>query len=203
MTNIFAQNTIILNISERKKSWVAPIGILYKYSPLCWTLVHTWGRWPGRCCRKGGRRGSSPHPSIQANLSAGPGTLGTAGAPVISYNTVAIGYVNYCNYARLVCCHSSSRPTLLADCFAYRLLWIQGIPSFRTKPKHCNNWWGSSENITWSTKKQGQRQRQWQKHLENTFKELHIFNTFDHWDIWSEWWENMTWPKKDNHKDKY
>ena len=37
----------------------------------------------------------------------GPGpeagaALGTAGAPVISYNTVVIGYVNYCNYARLV-----------------------------------------------------------------------------------------------------
>ena len=23
------------------------------------------------------------------------------------------------------------------------------------------------------------------------------------WDIWSEWWGDMTWPKKYNDKDKY
>ena len=27
--------------------------------------------------------------------------------------------------------------------------------------------------------------------------------TFDLWDIWSEWGGDMTWPKKDNDKDKY
>ena len=27
--------------------------------------------------------------------------------------------------------------------------------------------------------------------------------TCDLWDIWSEWWGDMTWPKKDNGKDKY
>ena len=29
-----------------------------------------------------------------------------------------------------------------------------------------------------------------------------IFDTCDLWDIWSEWWENMTWQIKDKHKDK-
>ena len=33
----------------------------------------------------------------------------------------------------------------------------------------------------------------------NTFRELHqraILETCDLWDIWSEWWGDMTWPKK-------
>ena len=89
--------------------------------------------------------------------------------------------------------------------------------------------------MTWPTKRQQERQRQWQIHLKNTFKEQSlrlltfetfdqsdektwadqqkdndedkdndkhikgapsIFRTFDLWDIWSEWWENMTWPTK-------
>ena len=29
-----------------------------------------------------------------------------------------------------------------------------------------------------------------------------ILDTCDLWDIWSEWWGDMTWPKKDNDKDK-
>ena len=40
----------------------------------------------------------------------------------------------------------------------------------------------------------------------NTFKEHiqgAISETSDHWDIWSEWWWDMTWPKKDDDKDKY
>ena len=39
----------------------------------------------------------------------------------------------------------------------------------------------------------------------NTFRELHqraILETCDLWDIWSEWWGDMTWPKKDKEKDK-
>ena len=39
----------------------------------------------------------------------------------------------------------------------------------------------------------------------NTFREhLHgaILENCDIWDIWSEWWGDMTWPKKDNNKDK-
>ena len=35
--------------------------------------------------------------------------------------------------------------------------------------------------------------------MTNTFIEhlqRAIFGTFDHWGIWSEWWENMTWPTK-------
>ena len=38
----------------------------------------------------------------------------------------------------------------------------------------------------------------------NTFRELRqfaILETCDHWDIWSELWDDMNWPKKDN--DKY
>ena len=35
------------------------------------------------------------------------------------------------------------------------------------------------------------------EHLERA-----IFGTFDLWDIWSEWWGNMTWPKKNNDKEK-
>ena len=43
--------------------------------------------------------------------------------------------------------------------------------------------------------------------MTNTFREhtqRAIFETFDLWDIWSELWENMTWPttKKNNEKDK-
>ena len=30
-----------------------------------------------------------------------------------------------------------------------------------------------------------------------------IPGTCDLWDIWSEWWGDMTWPKKDNDNDKY
>ena len=30
------------------------------------------------------------------------------------------------------------------------------------------------------------------KTMINTFTP--VFETFDRWDIWSEWWENMTWP---------
>ena len=40
----------------------------------------------------------------------------------------------------------------------------------------------------------------------NTFREHlqgAILGTSDLWDIWSEWWGDMTWPKKDNDKDKY
>ena len=40
----------------------------------------------------------------------------------------------------------------------------------------------------------------------NTFREhlqWVILETCDLWDIWSEWWGDMTWPKKDNDKDKY
>ena len=35
--------------------------------------------------------------------------------------------------------------------------------------------------------------------MTNTFKEhlqIAFFETFGHWDIWSERWENMTWPTK-------
>ena len=35
--------------------------------------------------------------------------------------------------------------------------------------------------------------------MTNTFREhlqRAIFATFDLWDNWSEWWENMTWPTK-------
>ena len=42
--------------------------------------------------------------------------------------------------------------------------------------------------------------------MANTLREhLHraILETCDLWDIWSEWWEDMNWPKKDNDKDKY
>ena len=37
-------------------------------------------------------------------------------------------------------------------------------------------------------------QRQRQRHLENIFKEW--LETCDLWDIWSEWWGDMTWPTK-------
>ena len=30
-----------------------------------------------------------------------------------------------------------------------------------------------------------------------------ILETCDLSDIWSEWWEDMTWPKKENDNDKY
>ena len=56
----------------------------------------------------------------------------------------------------------------------------------------CSEWW---ENVTWPTKRQLQRQRQWQIHLENTSK-------CGLWDLWSlrhfpfEWWENIIWPTK-------
>ena len=39
----------------------------------------------------------------------------------------------------------------------------------------------------------------------NTFREhlqWAILETCDLWDIWSEWWGDMTRPKKDNDKDK-
>ena len=39
----------------------------------------------------------------------------------------------------------------------------------------------------------------------NTFGELHqkaILETSNPWDIWSELWRDMKWPKKDNDKDK-
>ena len=40
----------------------------------------------------------------------------------------------------------------------------------------------------------------------NMFRE-HIqratLETCDLWDIWSEWWGQMTWPKKYTDKDKY
>ena len=39
----------------------------------------------------------------------------------------------------------------------------------------------------------------------NTFRKLHqraVLETCDLWDIWSEWWGDMTWPKKDDDKDK-
>ena len=42
--------------------------------------------------------------------------------------------------------------------------------------------------------------------MTNTFREhlqRVILETFDLWDIWSERWEDMTWPKKDNDKDNY
>ena len=37
------------------------------------------------------------------------------------------------------------------------------------------------------------------KTMTNTFREhlqRAIFDTFELWDIWSEWWGDMTWPKK-------
>ena len=42
--------------------------------------------------------------------------------------------------------------------------------------------------------------------ITNTFREhlqRVIFETFDFWDIWSELFENMTWPTKDKEKDQY
>ena len=42
--------------------------------------------------------------------------------------------------------------------------------------------------------------------MTNTFREHFqraIFETCDLWDICSELWEKMIWPKKDNDKDKY
>ena len=62
-----------------------------------------------------------------------------------------------------------------------------------------SEWW---ENRTWPTKRQLRRQRQWKRHLENTFKEgslrLLTFVTFDHSD-------EKTWPdqQKDNDDDEY
>ena len=52
------------------------------------------------------------------------------------------------------------------------------------------NWWGSWENMTWPTKRQ--RQRQWQIHLENTFKErsLKLFTSESE----SEWQKGPNLP---------
>ena len=66
-----------------------------------------------------------------------------------------------------------------------------------------SEWW---ENMTWTIKRQRERQRQWQIHLENTFKErslrLLTFETFDHSDDLAnkKQWEGK---HKDNDDDKY
>ena len=99
-------------------------------------------------------------------------------------------------------CPISSRPTLVTDSLTHWLCWIQSLPAFQTKPKPCKIDWGHKK--TWPTKRQWRRQiqRQWQIHLENTFKEqslrLLTFETFDQGD-------EKTWPdqQKDNDEDKH
>ena len=53
--------------------------------------------------------------------------------------------------------------------------------------------------MTWPTKKTTTNTNTKTMTMTNTFKEhlqRAIFETFGLWDIWSERWENMTWPTK-------
>ena len=55
--------------------------------------------------------------------------------------------------------------------------------------------------MTWPQKKTMKKTNTETKTMTktNTFRELHqraILETYDLWDIWPEWWGDMSWPKK-------
>ena len=118
-------------------------------------------------------------------------------------------------------CPSSSRPTLvthlLTNCF---VIVLDSKPSsLPDQTPTSQNWCdGGLEKIWPNQKKDNDKENIRTKaktmKMTNTFWEhlqRAISETFDLWDISSEWWENMTWPTKrqwqnkdkDNNNDKY
>ena len=63
-----------------------------------------------------------------------------------------------------------------------------------------------SDEGTWLDQQKDKRTKTKTMTETNTFRE-HLqratLETCDLWDIWSEWWGDMTWPKKYNDNDKY
>ena len=87
------------------------------------------------------------------------------------------------------------------------LYWL----TYKERPKRLMTFetfdWSDEE--TWTDQKKtmiGTKTKTKTMTETNTFREhlqRAILDTFDLWDIWSEWWRDMNWPKKDNNKDNY
>ena len=119
------------------------------------------------------------------------------------------------NVASFLAVQNSSIGDLVTDSLTY---WLTHgtllIDIQRATPEICDlwdiwlEWWGDMnwpKKRQWQRKRQRQwqrqwhRQRQWQWQTQNTFREhlqSAILETCDIWDIWSEWWGDMTWLTK-------
>ena len=106
-------------------------------------------------------------------------------------------------------CPSSSRPTLVTHSLTHSLCFIHcvGFKAFQPSRPNPNleklmgimrkHDLANKETITKTDTKTTTMTNTFSLHLQRA-----IFETFYLWDVWSEWWGNMTWPTRQQQRQR-